>query len=254
MHPMRCLACLLALAIPLLIMQPVAVAESDVLRAPISPYAPWRIVSPNGEVSGIDVDVIKEICSRMGLTLKTEEVPFARALVMLEQGDCDIGTSLQRRPDREIYMHYLEPPYITGSDKVFYILRRSGCQINSYEDLESLRIGVIAGTKYFPRFDSDTSLNKIAARDADHLFELLLNQRIDTFVYASSVGDYLMKVGGHTKDVVQAPYRHSKQIKGYLTLSKRSPLAFRLEEFNYHLQRMLNEGVVQQIMNKYWLP
>jgi len=226
-------------------------ADHDVLRVPISPYPPWRIIDDDGRITGIDVEVMQELCRRMGLKLEMEQAPFARCLLLLEHGDMDMGASLQKRPERELYLQYLTPPYILGSDKVFYVLRGSGVQIRSYSDLQGLRVGVTPGTKYFPRFDNDKTLNKVAAKDYGHLITMLEGHRIDAFVYSASVGDYLVMINDCSHKIVHSPYRFTKALHGYLAISRHSPLASRLEEFNRHLQQMIDEGVVEHIMARY---
>lgn len=229
-----------------------AIAEGPyILRAPISSYAPWRIVTPDGSFDGIDVELMRELCGRMGLQLTMLKAPFNRALAMLEEGTMDMGSSLQRRPEREKVYHYIEPPYITGSDKVFYVLREEGAVVARYADLEGLRIGVIPGTKYFPEFDRDEALTKVPCRDYEQLYSMLTERRLDAFVYTSSVGDYLMKKAGHEDTLMHAPYKYTKKLQGYLVISKKSLHARRLPEFSRHLKDMIDEGVVERIMRKY---
>jgi len=84
---------------------------------------------------------------------------------MMERGEADLMTSLLRRPERENFIHYVQPRYLNRSEKVFYVLTGRQELIRSYDDLSNLRIGVKAGARYSPMFDTDKTLNKIQALD-----------------------------------------------------------------------------------------
>lgn len=226
----------------------------EVLRVPISPYAPWRIIEPDGRIHGVDVEVLRELCARMGLRLSMEVMPFTRCLLSLEQGECDVGTSLQRRPERESFLTYIDPPYAVGGDTCFYVLKKSDFEIVDYDDLRTLRVGVILGTKYFPRFDSDRRIKKIPAKSPGHLVSMLQEGRIDTFIFAESVGDYLVSEKQCADAVVQSPYRESGALLGRLAISKQSYLVERHDEFEHHLQQMSDDGTLQAIMDRYLKP
>ena len=242
--PVLSILCILAFS-------PSAAAQTSVLRVPISSYPPWIITEPGSDVTAIDIDLLKSLCKRMNLKLELVSVPFTRGLLMLEQGELDAGTTLQRSADRELFLHFVEPHYHRGSDKAFYLLKRSPISIQRYEDLNGLRIGYITGTKYFARFDNDQHLNKIPAHNLHQLHKMLAQGRIDTFIHATSVADCELQKYGCAKHVRHAQYRFTEGSGAHLAISRGSPLIKRAEEFSRHIKAMVDSGEIDEIMSSY---
>jgi len=235
----------------ILAFSPAAAAQTDVLRVPVSSYPPWIITEPDSDVSGIDIDLLKSLCIKMNLKLELVSVPFTRGMLMLEQGQLDAGTTLQRSADRERFLHFVEPYYYRGSDKAFYLLKRSPIIIQRYEDLTNLRIGYIAGTKYFARFDNDLHLNKTPAHNLHQLHEMLAQGRIDTFIHATSVADCALQKYGCARHIRHAQYRNSDSSGAYLAISRNSPLIKRANEFSRYIKDMIDSGEIDRIVSSY---
>lgn len=123
---------------------------------------PYRIIKEKAdgkEFSGIYVDFIRELAGRLGFPLEFKQVPFRRALALMENGDADIMVGPDRTGEREKYMLYLDEAF-TRERKAFFTGATSP-DITRYEDLETLQIGVHRGSVYFERFDLDPALKKV---------------------------------------------------------------------------------------------
>ncbi len=92
-----------------------------ILLAPFKNLDRW-----SKNYSGIDVDIIKEIARRLNLKVTYNEGSWKRCLVMLENGSSDILSSVLKTPEREEYMYFVEPPYITHSPTAFYLKKGKG--------------------------------------------------------------------------------------------------------------------------------
>src|SRR5437868_8170540 len=71
-------------------------------------WPPYKIVQ-NGTIAGIDALVLDEIARRTGLKFDYFECPWARCLIMLQNGSVDMITSIARTAEREESMNFLEP-------------------------------------------------------------------------------------------------------------------------------------------------
>ncbi len=113
-----------------------------------SHWPPWVIVPQEGSITGINIDIVKEIAKRLELDLKIIRCTWKRCLKLVELGEADIIGTILKRPDREIYLHFLPPPYIVTSSRVFYVLKGQKHLIQKYEDLYRMKqVGVVRGVK-----------------------------------------------------------------------------------------------------------
>ena len=221
------------------------------LRVTFTQFVPWKTILADGSLSGIDIELMEMIAKRMDLDLKVTLYPWKRGLNKLETGDIDIQTSFLRRPAREEYAYFIEPPYVTQSNKAFFVLKGNEDLINQYEDLKGLGIGIFDKNHYFERFDQDTSLRKHPAKSTEQIFKMLLAGRTDTVIFTEEVGEFKLKEYGWDDRIVKARYKYSKPMNVYLAISKRSPLADRRDEISVILQELLDEGVIEQLKEKY---
>jgi len=236
----------------LLILSPIpSRAEGDVLRVALDPFPPWKYLNRLGEPHGMDVDLVDMLAQRMNLKVEYSVYPFSRALYLLEYGDADMMSGVLRRKEREAYLHYLKPPYKDHSDKAFYLLRGHAHPLQTYEDLYNLRVGIQNGTRYFPRFDHDPRIAKVMANSFELNLRMLLAKRIDVVVNTEATGDFEIRKLGLWDSVVKASYIYRKKQDVYMVLSKKSPLADRLDEFNSVLAALIREGAFQRIVARY---
>ncbi len=145
-------------------------------------YPPWVIVKEDGQMEGIDIEILKEISKRLNLNLKMDDCPWKRCLSMLKYGEIDIISTLIRRPDREKIMHYIDPPYFRKSTKAFYLKKGKGNLIQKYEDLYKISVGIVKGYKYFQRFDNENKIEKQSVVRDVQLLRMLERDRFEAFI------------------------------------------------------------------------
>lgn len=231
-------------------------AYAQDLRMAVSHWPPWTInestASP-GDISGVDVEIVRAIAELMDLSVTLIPCPWKRCLLMMEQGEIDIATSLQKRPERERYMSYFDQPYKTLIRRAFYLRKGEERNILSYEDLAGKLIGYELGSKQFVRFDQDESLRKYPVPHPIQAFKMLASGRLDAVVMTESVGDYLVVTNGLTTQIGKAPYFHQKRSPAYLAISKKSSLVPRIAEFNDAFAQLVEAGFVEQAKAEYFL-
>lgn len=119
--------------------------------------------------------------------------------------------------------------------------------VRAYEDLRYLSVGTQLGGRYFPRFDNDTKLEKHPVNNTELNVKMLLAGHIDTFVQTETAGDYRLAKLGFSDTVTKAEYVYRKEQEVYMILSKRSPLAGRLADFNRIVRTLLDQGEYERI-------
>lgn len=208
---------------------------------------PYRIVDAETDtVSGIYIDVIRAMATKMGVGLEFKIVPFARALYMMEHGSADFMLGPNRTAEREVFMEYLDEA-LPQERKAFYGAP-SAKEITGYSDLGALRIGVLRGAKYFPKFDQDTDLRKFPYANYEQALRGAQRGRVDVVIMPEMAGDYqLRKIGVPLrKSPYIAPGRDS-----FITISKKSPFLAERQAFEKVLQALKRAGAIDQIRAKY---
>ncbi len=184
------------------------------------------------------------IASKMGCELEMLYAPFARRLVLMEEGKVDFVAGLYKLPEREVYIHFIDPPYKQGVIRHFFLLKTSPVRIHTYEDLYGLKIGTKIGSKYFKRFDQDPKLHKVQVSTLEQNFEMLLLGRIDAVIYSHGGGTAQVRKMGIEDKVRVSRYYNSEYNPVYVGISRKSPLMNRKDEMEIILRAIIESGKI----------
>jgi polar amino acid transport system substrate-binding protein len=220
-------------------------AEKKELVVPISEFSPWKMINGN-RFHGIDVDILHKMAERLDIKLRFIKCPFARCLEHMKEGKADFMSSLLKRPEREVFIRYLEPPYYNDR-KVFYVLKGKSQILKRYEDLYDIRVGVKRKVKYFPRFDKDTKINKKDVTDVIQNIEKLALGRIDALINSETQGDYLVAISGFKDKFEKAQVIFKGYDPVHFGISKRSKFFSQAADFEKVLAQMIEEGQIDTI-------
>ncbi|HSO20456.1 MAG TPA: transporter substrate-binding domain-containing protein [Desulfosarcina sp.] len=202
---------------------------------------------------GPDAQIIRAVARRLDTALVIRHAPFKRRLQLMKDGEIDFMPGLLKRPEREVYIHYLPVPYKERSDTIFIVHRDRASRIRTYEDLYSLRIGTILGSKYFPRFDGDPRLDKEAVATGASNIRKLLMDRIDAVVYPESAGIELIHNLGIEDRVALADFRFAGEKHVFIGVSRKSPLMDRIDAFEAVVGAMIASGEIRSIIVDYYV-
>lgn len=238
------LLCLLIVGFPAIV-----AAQAQTVRVLVNDAPPYRILgSANGErtYAGLYVDILRLVAAELKLELQFIEQPFARALLVMQNGEADIMLGPNRTAAREVYLHYLEPP-LPEEPKVF-LQRREAPPIRAYDDLAGKRIAVLRGATYFDRFDLDAGLTKIPLDDYAAGLRLVALGRLDTVVMPELQARWMLRDSGYPLQLAsyRAPGRPS-----YIALARASPLVARVPELTAALRRLMQNGSIARIVKRY---
>lgn len=108
------------------------------------PYPPFEY-EENGEYTGFDMDLMREIATGMDLELAVQDVGFdgLQSGVVLGAGQCDIGASaVTITEERQANLAFSDPYY----DSLQSVLVPEDSDIASIDDLAGKKVGVQQGT------------------------------------------------------------------------------------------------------------
>lgn len=240
------LLCRLLTALLLFAAPPVRAQEVRVLINDAPPYRMIESVNGARHYTGIYIDILRLVASDLGLTLAFVEMPFARAFRAMQAGDGDIMLGPTRSPDREAYLHYLEPP-LPRETKVF-VQQRLAEPVRRYEDLSGKTIGVLRGAAYFDRFDADPTLVRQPFDDYAAALRLVAIGRIDMAAMPELQALWMQRQTGH--DLVLSPYRVPGR-DSHIVVETRSPLMQKVPQVEAGLRHLQQDGRIADILHRY---
>lgn len=148
-------------------------------------YKPFSF-EEGGNLQGFDIDIGNAIAEEMGLEPNPVTTPFETIIQGLNTNrfDAIIG-SMSKTKEREEQVSFSEPYYYSGG-AIF--VREGNTDIQSVEDLEDKKIGVVAQTTYYDVALEYTDDIQTYSSDVVALQDLTIEGRLDAVITADVVG------------------------------------------------------------------
>jgi polar amino acid transport system substrate-binding protein len=232
-----------------LICLPIGILAQTIILV-VEEWPPYEFTK-DGQAMGTDVEILEEVCRRLGLTPQFRFVPWARALKEVQDGKADAIFSAAYLEERAQFLYYPETP-LNEERNVFFVRKDSLLHVSGLDNLDGLKIGVVRGNFYGQAFDAYTGAEKIGATDQIALFRLLVNDRVDLIVTADLVGATVAKEMGIVEQVKALDYVVYEEPL-YVGFSKaKGPQAQKMaEDFDRILKQLKEEGASDRIFRKY---
>jgi len=219
-------------------------------------YPPFTF-EKDGEMVGIDNEVMYEIEKRMNVEINMIYVPWKRLLKTLEWGTADAGFALFYTDERAKYALYADIEPIHGGSFYLYVRKGDEFKFKNIPDLYNKKIGLQASFSVSEEFDQAVKAKKIGIQKAlsnANNIDMLLAHRMDVFIGHEIVTSYNALEMGVLDKITKLPLPISEK-NAYLVLSKSSK-TFKnkselLDKINQALISMKADGSHQKIVNKY---
>jgi polar amino acid transport system substrate-binding protein len=245
---MKKLIVTLSLTAALLALPAAALAEKFVFVT--TTWEPY-IIFEKGEASGVDVDIIRELCKRLGFEPEIQILPWKRALMNVKEGKADAIFTPRYTEERAEFMYYpSEPLHI---EKTVIVARKgSGMKITELDDLKDKVVGVVRGYAYDPEFDKYEGFKrKDLSKDDKQLVKKFANSRIPLIASSDEgVSKYLCRHAGVEVETVYVLNETPSYIGFSRTLGEKGKTL--AEKFSQALRKLKEEGAVQKIESKYF--
>ncbi|MBU1002000.1 MAG: transporter substrate-binding domain-containing protein [Proteobacteria bacterium] len=243
--------CATIIAIVLVLPWQATAQEQSVLVVALSTLPPWKMMLDTGP-TGIDVDILHEAAARMRVGLEFRDGDFATCLNWMESGQADIMTGLRMIPERERYLNYVTPPYVTQTASAFYAMRRNAPGITRYEHLRGIRVGVKRGENHFPQFDIDPVLRKSLVASLDDGFKRLKGNRIQALIANEMQADWwLAEHPGTEALVAKTPLKYQGYQPMHFAFSRKSLYVDRAGQLGKILAGLIQDGTIDAILRRY---
>ncbi len=219
--------------------------------SPVRAESVWRSAVSAEHADGIVRHIIEALAERLQMPIEIRWAPFARRLQWMQSGRLDIMGGLLKRPEREAYIYFVDPPYVDRNRKIFYVRKGEENRIRSYGDLYGMVIGTKFRSRYFPRFDADQGLTKEPVGNVEQNFRKLLSGRIDAVIYSNRSGGMIVEEMGIADRIGVAPYAYTASNPVYIGISRRSPLMARRAQIEAAVRQMVESGEMAELIEQY---
>jgi polar amino acid transport system substrate-binding protein len=159
-------------------------------------FPPMGFRDEKGEITGFDVDVAKEVCSRLGIELKVQPINWDAKEQELNTGNIDaIWNGFTITKERQAQVLFSEP-YMKNR-QVLVVMENSG--FNSQEDLKDKKLGIQAASSAADALNSEedfkSSLAEVVEFD-DNMMALMDLEKggVDTVLMDEIVARYYIQM------------------------------------------------------------
>ncbi|CAN2039576.1 polar amino acid transport system substrate-binding protein [Candidatus Magnetomoraceae bacterium gMMP-15] len=211
---------------------------------------PPYTMSENGQVSGLDIEIVRKLCNHLGLEAEFQLLPWKRALKYAENGKTDAILAPRYTKERAEFLYYTSES-INIEKTVLISLKGSGIKITGLDDLKGRVVGVVRGYTHNSEFDNYPGIKKEECDDDVQLIKMLVRGRIP-FAVSCDEGavKYLCKQINVEVEVLYVLNESSSYIGFSRAIGEKGKIL--AEKFSQILRQLKEEGVVQKIENTYY--
>jgi ABC-type amino acid transport substrate-binding protein len=217
-------------------------------------HLPFQGFDSDGNPTGIEVDLIRQVATQMGCQVTFKDIPWQRQLNYAKTGEVDIVMGAGIREDRKAFLYFFSPYIYEPS--VFVMLPQQQVQypISSLDDVTKMnaefKIAALIGASYSQAY-ADWIKKAPSRQHVDFVstneisMRLLLAKRVQAALFADPHEPYIVLRKMNIKpDIVVFPIdiERREDNYAYFTYSK--------HKFTQDDARAINERVVATIKSK----
>ena len=210
------------------------------------------IMSKSGDdIVGAGPELLFMIFNELGLSIESRYVgSWDIVQEKAKSGEIDMIVAAYKTPEREAYMDYsidytLDPVSIL-------VKNGNGFPFDSWDELIGKKGVVTKGDSYGEEFDSFIveKLDVIVADSPSEAFALILAENADYFVYAFYSAENALAKDEDLSEQIEILPNDVCAENFYMTISKKSRLIEFLPDINEILQRLIDDGTVDELIEK----
>lgn len=211
-------------------------------------FAPMGFRDSEGELVGFDVDLAKEVSTRLGVEVRFQPIDWDAKVLELNAGNIDmIWNGLTITTSRLEEMSFSNP-YLANRQ---IIMVKSGSSISTLNDLAGKTVGVQISSASDDAVTSSTFFSQIGTYERYDTFNLALielsNATIDAVVIDEIMGRYIISQNPNQYQVLEDNFGEEEY-----------GIGFRLEStdirdmINQTLLEMINDGTATEISTNWF--
>lgn len=138
--------------------------------------------------NGISKEIIQAAYSSVNMRVEFIAVPYARALIMAEQGQVDGAFNVTKQKSTLEKFYFGEVPILKTSASFYYHIDSAMNFTSNNEILKDTSVGVIIGYEYGDNYEKNKHrFKEVKVANQAQLFQLLKKKRIDVAIMFDEV-------------------------------------------------------------------
>lgn len=136
---MKCKRVFLFISIVMLI--PASLIQAQTIQVVTEDWPPFNYME-EGKIKGLSTEIVRQTLDQAGLSYEIALYPWARAFHMASEGENVLIYTITRTPEREDRFFWIGP-FAERVIHLFSLKNREDIQINSIDDIQKYRVGVM---------------------------------------------------------------------------------------------------------------
>lgn len=213
-------------------------------------YPPYTIISPDGEISGIDVDVTTAAYAAVGINTVVLTAPWKRTLKNLQHGHIVGIITCSKRPGREEFILFSE--LLSEVNQVAVMSKETNARkLNVFSDLADFDVMVVDGWGIQDELERSGIKHRLTT-ELDNGINAVAKRGVDVFYNAELITQYRANQLGFKDKLKYKRFSDIQSTPFYLCLSKKHEKNVQLiEQFNKGLSIIKGNGTYQAIYDRY---
>lgn len=226
--------------------------QAQPLRVCTNEWPPYTLLE-DGQVRGIDADLLTLVLDNLGITHEMTLEPWRRCLRKMRDGQLDILLDAFYNEERARQMLFPKEPMTETAMVLFYATARPHL-VSSVNELAGLRVGTEPGYAYGDAtFANGTHFIREDAPSLEANFGKLLLGRIDLVITDRAVGLYTARLLG-MQEAIDYNRQPLYSDRVYAAFSRKPEVAALLPRFEAELKRLKASPAYAQILQRYHQP
>jgi ABC-type amino acid transport/signal transduction systems, periplasmic component/domain len=206
-----------------------------------------------GKLDGIDIEILREICKRLGIPdIKMKVIDFANLLVELNNGSIDMVTDAMYVKDERLQIAAFTDKWYQEGEAVVI---PADSDITSKDDLKDKSVGAQPGTTFYDtaqKWLDEGRIGKLVAYDNQATLMTAVNMgKVQAVVTDGIVAGYTLASDSSLKLKLLTPYE--PEASGQIGAAVRFEDKDFLNEVNTALNEMKADGTLMKILTEYGL-
>ena len=207
----------------------------------------------SGQLKGIDIEILKEICKRLGIgDIKMKEIDFSNLLVELNNNNVDMVVDGMYVKDERLQIAAFTDKWYQEGEAVVI---PADSAIKSKEDLKGKTVGAQPGTAFYEtaqKWLDEGKIGELLAYDNQATLMTAVNTgKVDAVVTDGIVAGFTLSADSSLKLKLLAPYE--AEASGQIGAAVRFQDKDFLNEINKCLNEMKEDGTLTKILKSYGL-
>lgn len=195
-------------------------------------YAPMEYMDENGEIVGIDIDIVNAIADELGIEVEFKNIGWEPLFPAVDNGEVDFAvSSVTITEERQESFDFTDPYYIANQ----LILVPEDSDVTSFADLEDKKVSVQINTTghiVVQELLGETSPNIVAAETMPLAISEMINGNADASVGDNSTVNEYIKNNPNVEVTTIEDSSFEKEYYGLM-----------VKKGNTEVLELLNEGI-----------